>query len=446
MIDLPAQSLEVLVKIYIGQNIRNEGILQREVKEKDQTTMLLSKGLISENHWYLDQFTTSEKGSETASVIVRRRIEEKSEQLTAKVSEIPKRVLGFFVKRYVSKDLAFRASKPSLPYPLLSSLWEEYMLADSRIWSLRDKFFSALELCGLCVKTHYYVATRGGEPRGLNYVISPEIREFLVQHFSTPDFSQEEENTIRVYPVLKRLEFIISMNDLDSLRQQYYQLLKDSSVSEEQLAGVVDAANKVGVTSEYRGLLSERKPFEISEVSRFEAYLDQSLLQPAVNILLQEKGEIPTFPTGKRIQNFAEELGAFYLLVSSLERELRGFIVRTLGKRWDKRIEKDLPRVMQEWRRRKEEEEKLGIQPEKELVSYADLDHYIQIIGTYDRLFTPGGREELEDVKVKLKDWYRYGRNPIMHSRTVDALKIETTKSAINFLEAWMRRRTQPEP
>jgi hypothetical protein len=260
--------------------------------------MLLSKGLISENHWYLGQFKTSEKGSEIGSAIVKRRIDERREQLSAKLSKIPKRALGFFVKRCVWKDLALRASKPTPLYPVVH-LWEEYILADGRIWILWDELFTALESCGLCVKTHYYVATRGGEPRDLCYVISPETREFLIEHFSSPNFSPEQENAIRIYPVFKRLEYILSINDLDSLRQQYYQLLKDASVSEEQLAGIVDATNKVGITSQYHGLLSKGKPFEISDVGRFRVYLDQNLLQPAVNILLEEKSEIQTFPARK---------------------------------------------------------------------------------------------------------------------------------------------------
>jgi hypothetical protein len=307
MIDSATQSLELLVKIYIGQNIRNEGILQSEVKEKDQTAMLLSKALISENHWYLGQFKTSEKGSEIASAIVKRRIEEKREQLRAKLSKIPKRALGFFVKRYVSKDLALRASKPTPFYPVVHS-WEECILADSRIWILWDELFAALEFCGLCVKTHYYVATRGGELRGLCYVISPETREFLIEHFSSPDFSPEQENAIRIYAVFKRLDYVLSINDVDSMRQQYYQLLKDASVSEEQLAGIVDATNKVGITSEYHGLLSKGKPFEISDVSRFRVYLDQNLLQPAVNILLQEKSEIQTLPARKTTLAIEEQV------------------------------------------------------------------------------------------------------------------------------------------
>lgn len=439
MIDVPSESIEVLVKIYIGQNIRKEGILQSEVKEKDQLSFLLSKGLILENHWYLDQFRTTEKGSEIARTVVKKRIEEKTEQLSTKVTDIPKRVLSFFAKRYVLKTLTCKSSKPSY-----ADTWEDFILSDNRIWTLWDKFFMALESNGLCVKTYDYVATKGGELRDIYYVISPEIREFLVSLFSNTDFTSEQENTIRLYPVFKKLQKILSNTNLDSVRQQYHQLLKDALVSEEQLAGIVDAMNQIGITSEYRGLLSVSKPFEIFDAGRFEVYLDKNLLDPAVTILIQEKGEIQVFTTDKKIQSFEEEMSRFYITVSSFERQLREFVKTILGKSWEERIENDFPSIMAKWREREQADRDLGIEPEKEFINYADLDDYISIVKQYSRLFADG-EAELEDVRVKLKDWYRYGRNPIMHSRTCDRLKIATTESAIRFLEAWMARRKPSE-
>jgi len=447
MIDLSYQSMEVLLKIYIGQNIRKEGILQSEIKEKDQAKLLLKEGLILEDRWYLYQFRTTEKGSEIAKALVRRRIEEKRYQLESMLREIPEKVLGFFIKRYISENFVFRVNKPSY-----IDSWQDSMLSDSRLWILWDKFFTALESSGLCVKTYYYVATRGGERRDIHYVISPEIREFLISAFPREDFTIDQENVIKLYSVLKKLERILASDDLDFVRQQYYQILKDTAVSEEQLAGIIDAMNKLGITSEYRGLLSDKKPFEIFDPSRFDIHLDKNLIEPAVNILLQQKDEIQTFTTDKKIPNLEEvkitrgilneeELGEFYIIVSSFERQLRDFIKTKLGKRWEERIQNDFQEIFQEWIKRREDDKRWGIEPEKELINYADLGHYIQIVEKYDRLFTSG--EDLASVKVKLIDWYRYGRNPIMHSRTVTLEKFIMTQSAINFLREWMRRKSE---
>jgi len=64
------QALEVLLKIYIGQNIRNEGILQSELDGQEQIKELLSRGLIRENHRYLNQFLTTDEGSELGKKLV----------------------------------------------------------------------------------------------------------------------------------------------------------------------------------------------------------------------------------------------------------------------------------------------------------------------------------------------------------------------------------------
>jgi len=441
MIDLSPPLLEVLVKISIGQHIRDYGILQSDIRENDQVAILLSKELIFQNHWTrnLKQYKTTERGSEIAQAIANRIIEEKKEYLRTTVDEVPRRALGFFIKRYISKSLNFNTSKPFIPpYP---NSWEDIILSDSRIWILWDRFFNALESCRLCVSTHYYVGTRGGETRDIRYVISPEIRSFLVSFFPYTDFASDQENSIILYPVLKKMESILANEDLDSVRQQCYQLLKDASVSEKQLAGIVDDMSKIGITSDYRGLLSEMKLFEIFDASRFQVYLGKNLLEPAVDILLQEKGNIRTFSTKKEIENYEDALGRFYFTVSSFERQLRDFIKTKLGEGWNKRIEKDLLGVAEEWRKREKNDIDIGVEPEKELINYADLDHYVKIIEKYDRLFTDG-KEELERVKVKLRDWGSYGRNPIMHSRTVDQQKIVTTESSIKYLQAWMHRKT----
>lgn len=88
---LPSLSAqEVLVKIYIGQNIRNEGILQSEIGEKKQTETLLSEGLVRENHWYLPQFLTTDKGSQLGKKLVLERIEEREGQFQDRIRGIPK--------------------------------------------------------------------------------------------------------------------------------------------------------------------------------------------------------------------------------------------------------------------------------------------------------------------------------------------------------------------
>ena len=62
-VDLSSKEQDTLLRIYVGQNIREEGILKSEVPEAPVAEILLSKGLITTKHWYLDQYTTTEAGN-----------------------------------------------------------------------------------------------------------------------------------------------------------------------------------------------------------------------------------------------------------------------------------------------------------------------------------------------------------------------------------------------
>lgn len=437
---------EVLLKIYIGQNIRKEGILQSEINESQQIQTLLSRDLIKENHWYLHQFLTTDSGSQLGKELISERIKKSENQLRNKIRYIPRKVLSFFIKRHISRKLVFLTKKPHW-----SELWEDRILIDNRIWIHWDKLLKTLETLGLCVKTHDYVSTRGGELRNLCYVISSEMQEFLVRRYASSDFTPSQENTLRLYPVLLSVNRILATEDMDYARQQYYELLKRNSVTESQIAGIINDMSEKKITSQYRGLLSENKPFEISDPTRFQIYLEKNLIEPAVNILLGEKGRIKKYAIGEEIPSLSEvkielgildpeELGNFYILVINLERQLREFIKEKLGKGWMKRIKNSFPKIADDWVNKQKKDKKLGIEPEKDLMNYADLGDYLQIIKKYKRMFSDGA-DDLSDIITHLKIWYNQGRNPLMHARTVNKQKFFTTKSAIDFLHEWMHRK-----
>ena len=447
MISLPTETEDVFLKVYIGQNIRQEGILQSEIKEEEQIQTLLSNGLVRENHWFLPQFLTTREGSLVGMKLVKKRIEERTDELRKKLEEIPKKLLGFVIKRYVSKNLAFSTQKP-----LWSVKWADRILCDDRIWKLTNEIFKSLESVGLCVSTCYYVSTRGGEPRDLRYVISREIQDFLLRTYSTPDFTQNQEETLKLYPFLTFAGRTVSSDDMEYVRQQFYDSLKSYSVTENQVAGIINEMRKRGITSEYRGLLSESKPFDVLDSSRFKIYLDKFLIERAVNLLLERKDEIKQFFVEEKIPALSEvkaelgildqnQLGEFYILVSGFERQLRQFIKDKLGKSWMKIIEHEFPYILEKWHERERKDKRWGIEPEKELLNYADLEDYAQIVKKHKKMFVDND-EDLGDILANLRMWYNHGRNPLMHSRTVNKQKYFTTKSAIDFLKQWMNRKS----
>jgi len=447
---IPPKAQEVLLKIYIGQNIRPEGILQKDIQETKEVQYLLSKGLIKENHWYLDQFLTTEKGSQIASNLIRKRLEEKRRELEIKVREIPKKVISFIIKNpgYYSNKLLFSTLK--LRY--WSERAEDKILNDSRIWILRDSFFSILQELGLCVKTHFYVSTRGGEIRELCYVLSSEVLNFLLENFSTVEFTPEERKLLDIYSFLMSVIRVLDSEDLDFVRQRYYELLKLYSLSEEEVAAFIDETSKKRITSDYRGLLSEGKPFEIKNSTSFKIYLDKAILEPIIRSLLGKREKVKQFITTKRFPSLeetkaelgllnSEQLGQFYLMVSRFEQELRQFLKLKLGKGWLKILRNEFPKMVDRWEKLKKRDERLGIEPEKDLMNYANCEDYIKIIRKHKKIFADND-EDLAMIIAHLKIWYNQGRNPLMHCRTVNMQKFFTTKSAIRFLEQWMKRKS----
>jgi len=440
------------LKIYIGQNIRDEGILQSEISDKKEVPTLLSEGFIKENHWHLDQFLTTDKGSISARRILNKKIENSKNRFRHKIQKIPTRIISFFINRYTSQELAYPTEKEYFEFSALhSGSWEDSILADGRIWILWNEFFESLRSFGLCEKTRDYVSTRGGQTRAYHYVISREVRSFLITEFGNTDFTTDEEKTLNLYSFLIVAKRILATDDVEQARQRYYESLKRFQVTEDQIAGIVNEMNKLKITSEYRGLLSEWKPFDIMNPTKYGIYLSSNVIQPATNILLEGKGTLKEYRVERAMPSLSEvkfelgildqrELGDFYVLTSSLERQLREFIKEKLGKSWEIRIKNDIPIVYQSWEEKKNKDIRWGIEPEKELINYSDLGDYILILKQYSRIFSDG-LEELGDIITHLKIWYNHGRNPIMHFRTVNKQKFYTTKSAVDFLVGWMQRR-----
>jgi len=458
---------DVLLRIYIGQNIRsipyrkNEqiiykgyGILESEIRESKEVKKLMSEGLVRGKYLPTEPVSarllvTTEKGSEVASALLKRRLEEKKSELEAKFKDIPKKVLGFIIENSDSDSgLIYRVPEPLLT---LEKRAEKRILSDSRMLILRDKLFRILSEYEFCVKTWYYLS----HDILSGYVISPEVREFLMENFATP-LSTEERKIMDIYSFLVSIMHYLHSNDIDLVRQQFYRLLKQYNLEENDIAAVVQATFKKGITSEYYGLLYDGKPFEIKDLSRFEKYLENEIIKPMMDNLLG-KGEFKyTFKEYefnaqlRPLSEVKEKLGLlsddeiedFYTRLRYFENELREFLKKKLGKGWLKRLKNELPEVVGKWEERKKDDEEKGKEPEKDLIKYADFGDYIEIIKKYKRGFT-SNPIECGEIIAHLKDLVDFGRNPIAHARTITQKDIHVAGRAMDYLENWMERKSK---
>ena len=140
-----------------------------------------------------------------------------------------------------------------------------------------------------------------------------------------------------------------------------------------------------------------------------------------------------------------EKLGDFYILISSFEKDLREIIKNKFGKGIYKILQNQIsldkiPDIISEWEKRRKTDQYWGIAPEKELLNYALLTDYMEIIKNNQKYFTVAGDEEMQTVIHQLKQFATFGRNPLMHCRTLSQQKYYTTISSVNYLKEWIRR------
>lgn len=137
-----------------------------------------------------------------------------------------------------------------------------------------------------------------------------------------------------------------------------------------------------------------------------------------------------------------EDFGVLYGLIRDFELDVRHFIIEMLGKKWLKRLENDVSKVVEGWRDRCRKDKKWKMNPEENLINYADIPDYMQIVRKYRKLFTDSD-EELEEVITNFKMFAVMGRNPLMHFRTITNAGYYGTKIAEVYLRNWMEKTRQ---
>lgn len=146
-----------------------------------------------------------------------------------------------------------------------------------------------------------------------------------------------------------------------------------------------------------------------------------------------------TVPVTKTKILGTELTGEFYLLIRDFELNIRDFIIEMLGKGWIKRLENEIPHMVDKWKKRQNEDDEMGIEPEKNLINYADIADYEQIMRRYKKVFFES-EEKLFDIIGSLRDLARYGRNPLMHFRTLTEEGYHISKGVVKKLEKYMKR------
>ena len=171
--------LKLIKYIYIGQNIRNEGILQSDnfLKKNDKLIELLIRvDVIRPYKWYsLELYLLTNKGLQIGEYLIRKYLKNEKlvNRLKKSLEKLPQLLLGFLVTSFISESLVF-----DLEYNYNLD-WKDIILKNNKVRNKIRDFYDILVKEELCAITDNYVSTRGGDTRGKRYVICSEVRQLL---------------------------------------------------------------------------------------------------------------------------------------------------------------------------------------------------------------------------------------------------------------------------
>ena len=201
--------LELIKYIYIGQNIRSEGILQSDsnLKKNDGLIdLLLRSEILKSRRWYSHKLyiLSTNKGLQLGEVLISEHInnEELRTNLIKSLQQIPQLLIGFQVNSFISESFVF-----DLDYDYNFD-WKDLILRHNKVKSYIKEFYSLLVKAGLCVITNDYVSTRGGEKRGRRYVICSDVRQFLESIYPMNGLNSEDILELKsLYIIKEEIEY-----------------------------------------------------------------------------------------------------------------------------------------------------------------------------------------------------------------------------------------------
>ena len=230
----------------------------------------------------------------------------------------------------------------------------------------------------------------------------------------------------------------IDVSDLAGVgeRESWYGTVVVSEFgTKSSMAHTTSLGNVLNSSSVLKDLEGEAFRLTVSRGLKLHAELvspqiDKTTLKPKVRVT--ERAPVEPIRTNV-------DYGRFYKLIRDLEQEVRSFIMEMLGKSWIKRLENDVPAIVRRWKERRDADIKWGIDPEENLINYANLTDYIQIIERYRKTFSESDRD-LGLVRAHFEIFAMKGRNPVMHCRDLSYEGYYSAKGAEKFLRKWIER------
>jgi len=388
----------LLLRIYIGQKINYSRGVVEEFKGKSLFTEeekmiidhLKGKKLIKKNQPYsiraIQTLVTTKRGAIRSRELIENILQEDS-TLIDELREIPRKALGFFLI-----NLNQNIYEKSRRNWFLD--WKDFMLYKTEFFNYSIHFCETLQKHQLAVLVHDYASTRGGRIDPEKYVIPDEVKEYLTKNLSLDPFTYEEILQANLFLTLYKIRHdILPIRNDGKRRNKFWNLLRTLPFDESAIEALVNEFQKMKITTPYSSIENEQFLFTILDEARFDVALNMRTRDFMSQIIEGTKKEFQV--SVKRASSPFKTHSDLFGLIGNFEIKLREYLINEMstifkadeGMWYDQLKEiktlggkSPFNSIFDKLESRREEDRKNKILPEDELIYYADITDYKDII------------------------------------------------------------------
>ena len=426
----------MLASLYIAQNVKEEGALAKDFNVS-VIDRLETEGLVERSTWYKHELLkTTPKGLEVGGPIISRRIVVNEQEIG--------RCLGnrLNLVRMLAHHIFLDDSIWPRPWRFLD--WRDEVVSQDDFKVAVDSFVQTLQTLGLASSTKYYVSTRGGEVREEVRVIPREIQGFF-SHMEPLPLDVSETKDFRLAHFLRTAidTYKVKGDDSEAASTMTALRMSDDLVTLDEVNDLLAKASSDGSEAKF---IKNKSGYLLKADSRLEEFIDVKWLRKATTRLLSSVAAnkiTPSIATGfsedflnqSPLRNYLK----LYLEIGQIELALRQVVKKRLeerlGTRW---LEHEkIQTIVQIWKDRKKEDEKVHVSPEPDLINYADLADYARIIEAFNKIFG-----DLFPVVRSVWRVNSLGRRAVMHFRSLDDTRMQVTMYEIQFIKEGLQEST----
>jgi hypothetical protein len=439
---------DLLLKVYIGQEINSSrGILygfrgQKCFGEEENKVLdgLLAGKLIKENQPYtvksITTLVTTQAGKEKAKALIQA-ILRSHKTVVDELCEISKKSLGFLTVNLNSR--IFEKSRQRWFRD-----WKDFILYKTRMFDFSIRFCQILEKHNLAVQTNDYVSSDGGRKDEEKYVIPDEVMEYLTRTLNPSPFNYEEINrSILLYTLYKIRNDILPTRDGGKRRNNYWNLLRVLPFGESAIKELISQFQKENITSEYSEIENEQFLFLILDGARFDVKLDKMVEDFISGVVEGERTEprVSLSKPSELLRMHCELFG----LIGNFEMRFREHLIKEMRdffkedkNEWYKQLKEIKPienqstleTLYDKLESRRNDDLRNKILPEDELIYYADVTDYKDIVLKNWKVFESRFRRiELDKEKFEHgMNELNKTRRKVMHLRDISLFEAKTMR------------------